>query len=246
MMPMPTRARLYLPAAAAAWVALCCPLNGLAQPQWQDLEELQRAAEAFARAHAQALPGRTQINALPLDPGTRLARCESLQTVLPPGARVWGNTTVLVRCVRPHAWSLPVPVDVKVFADAVVTARPIGRGHVLSATDLSQQDVELTQWASGPILDPEQAIGKAVAAALPAGVPLRADLLRAPFAVAEGQRVRVIFQGEGFRASSAGRSLGNAAIGEPVLVRTASGKVLQGVAHSPGVVQVNPGVVEVK
>jgi hypothetical protein len=60
------RARLYLPrAAVAAWIALCWPLNGLAQPQWQDLEELQRAAEAFARAHVQALPGRAQIEALP-------------------------------------------------------------------------------------------------------------------------------------------------------------------------------------
>lgn len=241
------RARLYLPrAAVAAWIALCWPLNGLAQPQWQDLEELQRAAEAFARAHVQALPGRAQIEALPLDPSTRLARCESLQTVVPRGERMWGNASVLVRCVRPHAWSVHVPVRVKVFADAVVTGRPIGRGQVLTVADLSQRNLDLTQWPVGPILDPEEAIGKAAVAALPAGAPLRPDMLRAPFAVAEGQRVRVIFQGEGFRASSAGRSLGNAALGAPVLVRTASGKVLHGVAHGPGVVQVNPGVVEVE
>ena len=47
----------------------------------------------------------------PLAPGTRLARCESLQTVVPPGERMWGDTNVLVRCVRPHAWSVPVPVS---------------------------------------------------------------------------------------------------------------------------------------
>jgi flagella basal body P-ring formation protein FlgA len=217
---------------------LCWPLNGLAQPQWQDLHELQRAAEAFARAHVQALPGRAQIEALPLDPHTRLARCESLQTVVPAGERMWGDTSVLVRCVRPHAWSVLVPVSVKLFADAVVTARPIGRGQVLTAADLSQQNLDLTQWPTGPIVDPEEAIGKAAVAALPSGVPLRADMLRMPFAVAQGQRVRVIFQGEGFRATSAGRSLGNAAVGEPVLVRTASGKVVKGMAHSPGVVEV--------
>ena len=240
-------AGLYLPcAAAAAWIALCWPLKGLAQPQWQDLEELQRAAEAFARAHTQGLPGLAEIEAWPLAPGTRLARCESLQTVVPPGERMWGDTNVLVRCVRPHAWSVPVPVSVKVYADAVVTARPIARGHVLTAADLAQRNLELTQWAHGPILDPEEAIGKAAIAALPAGAALRSDLLRAPVAVAQGQRVRVIFQGEGFRASSTGRSLGDAAIGEPVLVRTASGKVIQGVAHAPGVVQVNPGAVEVR
>lgn len=232
-------------AAAAAWVA-CWPLHGLAQPQWQDLDELQRAAEAFARTHAQTLPGRAEIEALPLDPHTRLARCESLQTVLAPGERLWGDTNVVVRCVRPRAWSVFVPVSVKVFAEAVVTAHPIARGQVLTAADLSQRDQELTKWPTGPIVDPEEAIGKAAVAPLPAGTALHADMLRAPYAVAEGQRVRVIFQGEGFRATSAGRSLGNAAVGEPVLVRTASGKVVKGVAHSPGVVKADPGVAEIK
>ncbi|MGH6692755.1 MAG: flagellar basal body P-ring formation chaperone FlgA [Gammaproteobacteria bacterium] len=219
-------------------MAFCWPLNGLAQPQWQDLVELQRAAEAFARAHATALPGRAQIEALPLAPHTRLARCESLQTVLPPGERLWGDTSVIVRCVRPRAWSVFVPVSVKVFAEAVVTAHPIARGQVLTAADLSQGEQELTKWPTGPIVDPEQAIGKVAVVPLPARAALHADMLRAPYAVAEGQRVRVVFQGDGFRATSAGRSLGNAAVGETVRVRTASGKVVKGVAHSPGVVEV--------
>jgi flagella basal body P-ring formation protein FlgA len=233
-------------AAAAACVAFCWPLNGLAQPQWQNLEELQRAAEAFARAYAPTLPGRAQIEALPLDPHTRLARCESLQTVLPPGERMWGDTSVIVRCVRPRAWSVFVPVSVKVFAETVVTARPIARGQVLAAADLSQREQDLTKWPTGPIVDPEQAIGRVAVVPLAAGTALHADMLRAPYAVTEGQRVRVVFQGEGFRATSAGRSLGNAALGEPVLVRTASGKVVTGVAHGPGVVQVNPTAVEAR
>jgi flagella basal body P-ring formation protein FlgA len=236
---MMVRARLPLSrAAAAAWLAFCWPLNGLTQPQWQDLEELRRAAEAFARTHAPTLPGHAQIEALPLDPHTRLARCERLQTVLPPGERMWGDTSVIVRCVRPRAWSVFVPVSVKVFAEALVTAHPIARGHVLTAADLSQREQELTKWPTGPIVDPAQAVGKVTVVPLPAGAALHADMLRAPYAVAEGQRVRVVFHGDGFRATSAGRSLGNAAVGEPVLVRTASGKVVKGVAQGPGVVEV--------
>lgn len=235
---MSQRVRPYpLCAGAAAWVALCWPLNGLAQPLWQDLEELQRAAEAFARTQAQELPGRVEIEALPLDPETRLARCESLQTTLAPDQRMWGDTSVAVRCVRPRVWSVMVPVSVKVFAEAVVTARAVGRGQVLTATDLSQRNQELTKWPTGPILDPKEAIGKAAAAALPAGTTLRAEMLRAPFAVTEWQRVRVIFPGDGFRASSTGRSLGDASVGETVSVRTASGKVVQATVLSPGVVE---------
>ena len=101
---MSQRVRPYpLCAGAAAWVALCWPLNGLAQPLWQDLEELQRAAEAFARTQAQELPGRVEIEALPLDPETRLARCESLQTTLAPDQRMWGDTSVAVRCAGVRA-----------------------------------------------------------------------------------------------------------------------------------------------
>jgi flagella basal body P-ring formation protein FlgA len=159
---------------------------------------------------------------------------------------MWGDTSVIVRCVRPRAWSVFVPLSVKVFAETVVTARPIARGQVLAAADLSQREQDLTKWPTGPIVDPEQAIGRVAVVPLAAGTALHADMLRAPYAVTEGQRVRVVFQGEGFRATSAGRSLGNAALGEPVLVRTASGKVVTGVAHGPGVVQVNPTAVEAR
>jgi flagella basal body P-ring formation protein FlgA len=75
-------------------------------------------------------------------------------------------------------------------------------------------------------------------AALPAGATLRPDMLRAPFAVAQGQSVKLLFLGEGFRVSSEGRSLSNASIGQPAQVRTASGKVVKGTVQAPGVVEV--------
>jgi flagella basal body P-ring formation protein FlgA len=226
-------------AAAVCAAALLLAAQGArAQPQWQDLDELRRAAESFAQAQLAALPGRAEVEVGALDPRTRLARCESLQSFLAPGARLWGNSNVGVRCVRPHAWSIFVPVNVRVSAEVLVTARPIGRGQTLAEADLVTQTVDLTRWPIGLLSDPAQALGRAPVAALPAGVPLRADMLRAAYVVTQGQRVKIVFQGEGFSATSEGRALGNAALGEPVQVRSASGKVLKGVVHAPGMVEV--------
>jgi flagella basal body P-ring formation protein FlgA len=227
--------RLYRVFAAA----LLAAAESRAQTQWQDLDEVRRAAETFAQAQVSALPSRTQVEVAALDPRTRLARCEGLQPFLAAGARLWGSSNVGVRCVRPSAWSVFVPVTVRVFAEVLVTARPVGRSQMLTAADLGRQNLDLTRWPIGLLSDPGEVVGRTTVAALPAGAPLRADMLRAPFAVTQGQRVKIVFLGTGFSASSEGRSLSNAALGEPVQVRSASGKVLKGVAHAPGVVGVN-------
>lgn len=229
---------LQEPASRAIIVLLALLLPNAAAGQWQDLSEVQRTAEAFAQSQAQPPAGRAEVTAPPLDPRTKLPRCESLQPFLAPGAKLWGSSNVGVRCLRPEVWSVFVPVFVKVMADVVVTSHPISRGQTLSEADVSLQKADLTQLPGRVFTDPQQVMGRAANAALPAGFPLRPDTLRAPYAVFSGQVVRVVFQGDGFRVSSEGRALASAGVGEPVQVRTASGKVLKGVVQSAGVVEV--------
>ena len=120
----------------------------------------------------------------------------------------------------------------------VVTAGPVRRGQVLGPEDVRLERAELTQLPADVITEAQRAVGKSANAAFPAGFTLREDMLRAPLAVTAGQRVRILFQGEGFSVSSEGRALGNASLGEPVQVRAASGKLLSGVVQEAGVVLV--------
>ena len=226
------------PPRLARLLILAAALPGTAAAQGQDLAEIQRAAEAYVRSQTANLPGRAEVEAATLDPQTRLSRCESLQPFLDPGVRLGADTSVGVRCIKPDSWTVQVPVTVKVIAEVVVTKRAVNRSQTLSAEDLGLQSADLMQAPPDVLTDPEQAIGKATTAALPAGFTLRHEMLRAPVAVFAGQRVRVVFQGEGFTVSSDGRSLGDANIGEAVRVRTASGKLLSGVVQEPGVVRV--------
>jgi flagellar biosynthesis anti-sigma factor FlgM len=67
-----------------------------------------------------------------------------------------------------------------------------------------------------------------------AGQPLRSELLSAPWAVQQGQSVRLLTSGAGFTISNEGKALNNAGEGQLVRVRTASGQVVSGVARVAG------------
>jgi flagella basal body P-ring formation protein FlgA len=210
-------------------------------PAWaadQDLGELQRAAEVYARGQTLNLPGQVDISAAPIDPRTRLGRCESLQPFLPPGAKLWGAANVGLRCLKPESWTVYVAVSIKVTGEVVVTTAPVKRGQVLAAEDVRLERADMTQLPADVITDLQRAVGKSASVAFPAGFTLREDMLRAPFAVTAGQRVRILFQGEGFTVSSEGRALSSAGVGEPIQVRAASGKLLSGVVQESGVVLV--------
>jgi flagella basal body P-ring formation protein FlgA len=73
---------------------------------------------------------------------------------------------------------------------------------------------------------------------LPSGVPLRQDVLRSQQAVQQGQMIKLISAGPGFRVSAEARALNNATEGQVAQARTASGQVVSGIAKAGGVVEI--------
>jgi flagellar basal body P-ring formation protein FlgA len=204
----------------------------------EESRAIRTAVDAFVQAQTESLPGHVEIKSGLVDPQLKFTRCDHLEVFLPPGAKLWGNGTVGVRCEQPEKWSLYVPVQVHVWADVVMSARALPRGETITSNDLAMQRLDLTQLQRGVFTDLQQVIGKVTKTAVSGGTPLRGDLLRAAAVVVQGQQVRVVFAGNGFHVSSEGRALGNAGLGESVQVRTASGKLLKGIVSGPGVVQV--------
>ncbi len=213
-------------------------LPALAQNRNQDLEAVRRAAEEFARSQAASLPGEVLIGTGEIDSRLQLVACQDLHAFLPAGARLWGRSNVGVRCRKPDSWSIIVPVNVQVMAEALYSARPLARGTALTEQDIVTQRVDLTQLPAGTLTDRSQAVGRVPGVSLAAGLPMRAEMLRGAYVVTQGQSVRIEFSGDGFKVSSEGKALGNAALGEYVQVRAASGKVVKGMASSAGVVEV--------
>src|SRR4029079_2260883 len=100
---------------------------------------IRTAVDAFVRAQTEALPGHVEIKSGLVDPQLKFTHCEHLDVFVPPGAKLWGNTTVGVRCEVPEKWSLYVPVQVRVWADVVLSARALPRGQTITADDVAMQ-----------------------------------------------------------------------------------------------------------
>lgn len=207
-------------------------------PARQDPAALRQSAEQFLRVQAAGLPGKVDITIGSVDARTNLPACAAPEAFLPHGSRVWGKTTVGMRCREPAPWTIYISATVRVMADYVVTAAPLAQGQTVGPNDLAKVKGDLTALPNGIVTDASQAIGRTVTVSLPAGTPLRNDALRSQQAVLQGQTVRVVSAGPGFQVSTEARALNNAAEGQVAQARTASGQVVSGVAKTGGVVEV--------
>lgn len=217
---------------------LTFPFPALADSQWQSLEAIRTGATQFVLQQTATQPGSVTATAGTLDSRLRLPACPAMEFFVPAGSRLWGNSNIGVRCPAPSTWSLYVPVNIRITADIVFAARPLQAGQKLSAPDILIKSDDITQFASGVITDPRQALGKTVSLGVAAGYPLRIDMLRAPNVIQQGQSVKIVAQGRGFQVNAEGKALGNAAEGQIVSIRTPSGRIIKGTAREGGVVEV--------
>lgn len=204
----------------------------------EDSASLRKIAEAFIARQIGELPGQATATVGAIDTRLRLPKCTHAEGFLPPGIRLWGNATIGIRCQEPSAWTIYVPVTVRVSGPVVTTVRPLAQGHVLTPGDIAAQPADLTQLPLGVIADVEQVIGKSLSSGVPAGQALRADLLRAPQVIKTGQAVRIVAQGGDFQVSAEGKALNNASPGQNLSVRTPGGKVVSGIVRADGSVEV--------
>jgi flagella basal body P-ring formation protein FlgA len=143
-----------------------------------------------------------------------------------------------VRCVGERPWTLYVQARVSINATYYVAARAVAPGEVLGNADLVARDGDLTAMPQAVVTDPSQAVGAVTLSRVPAGLPLRTDMLRAASAVAIGQAVRVVTAGSGFSISAEGSAMSNAAPGQQVRVKTAGGQIVTGVVKDAQTVEI--------
>ncbi|WP_019141195.1 flagellar basal body P-ring formation chaperone FlgA [Noviherbaspirillum massiliense] len=204
----------------------------------QEHDALRRVAEQFLRTQSAGLPGQVNIRVGQIDSRLQLAACAAPEAFLPPGSKVWGKTTIGLRCAAPSPWTVYVGATVQVIGEYLVTAAPLVQGQQIGNEHLAKVKGDLTALPPGIVTDASQALGRSPVMSLRAGMPLRQDILRSPSVVQQGQVIRVVSGGPGFQVTAEARSLTNAAAGQVAQARTASGQVVSGIARAGGVVEV--------
>ena len=205
---------------------------------YQDPVPVKKAVEDFLLPQTKDLPGRVSLSIGGLSPNNSLAPCAAFEVSQAPGAKAWGRTSVRVRCTQERGWTIFVPVHIKVAANYLVTARPLSQGQAITDEDVGFQTGELSELPNGILTDPRQAVGRTAAMQIPAGRPLRSDMLRQVLAIQQGQNVKVVSQGTGFQVANEGKALNNAAEGQVAQVRLNNGQIVSGIARRNGQVEI--------
>jgi flagella basal body P-ring formation protein FlgA len=166
-----------------------------------------------------------------LNPNLKLDACARIEPFLSPGARLWGRTSIGVRCLEGANWSVAVPMTVAVFGPALVTNRPIPPNTAISEADIDVQEVELSLENRPALTDPAELEGRMSTRALSAGQTLRDYHLRVMPTVRPGDPVRLRMIGQGFVVTAEGSAMASAGNGQAVRVRTPGGKVMLGTVN---------------
>lgn len=206
----------------------------------QEALPIRQAVENYLRRETAGLPGTVNFSVGAVDPQLNLPACPTLEAFVPPGGRLWGNTSVGVRCNGLSPWTIYVPAEIRVTADVVHSARPLAQNQPIGESDITMQKADLTRLPAGILTDVNRVLGKTLTSSIGAGQPLRADMLRSPAVIQQNQSVKLMVQGRGFNVSAEGRALTAAVEGEPVQVRVQSGHVVSGVARSGAIVEMRP------
>ena len=219
---------LFCRAAVALLLALVEPrawAQGIATELEQQVRELALSSAAPAGARAP----RVEVSVGQLDPRLRLAPCQHVEPYVPDGMRLWGKSRIGLRCTQGTAkWNVYLPITVRVFGTALVARNSVSAGTVLAADDLVQAEVDLAEDNSPALANATLAVGRTVTHALKAGQSLRQASLKTRQWFAAGATVTVLAQGDGFSVAGEAQALNPGIEGQPVRVRTESGRVLTG------------------
>ena len=194
------------------------------------------AIKLYLEQATTGLPGRVEVKVGALDERIRLAPCARVEPYVPHGARLWGRGSIGLKCLDAAGWNVFLPVEIRVFARALVAARSLQPGESVGPLDVREEEVDLTRLGGVVVAQPGQLEGKTAARMVGQGQVLLQDYFRAPPAVGAGDTVQLVFLGAGFSISADGRALSHALEGQPVRVQTSSGRVVQGIARAGRIV----------
>ena len=173
--------------------------------------------------------GRIEVSVGSLDPRLQLAPCQRVEPYLLPGTRLWGRTSIGVRCIEGANWTVTLPVTVTIRGMAVVASEPMAAGNSAAINAVRIEEAELTRETGTPITDPAQLQGKTLMRGVAAGQVLRMEYFRSTPSVAVGDPVRIDMIGRGFLIQAEGQALAAGSEGQPLRVRTESGRIVAGV-----------------
>lgn len=206
----------------------------------QSLADVEHAAYIFTLAQAQARFNNPEISLTPMDKRLRLQNCEGgLEAFTNREMTSAGNVTVGVRCHHPVAWTVYLPLQIKVMQPMVVVARPVSGNHVLTEQDLRIEQRDIGSLRQGYMTNIAAVVGQQAKYSLGLGTVVQKNHLRPLNVVKRGESIVLVASAGTMEVRMQGTAMADAGVGDRVRVKNLSSeRVVEGVVDAPGVVRV--------
>lgn len=235
-----TRARyqkhLILPFALMVIGTSAAAQTGVNGQSVSGYNQLAAAAEEAVAQEFAGSSGRIEIELPPQDQRLQLPACAStLETSVGRHNGQGGRLNVRIDCRDAAPWARNMAVHVKVYRDVLVVSRNLMRGDVLAASDISLQEVDISQLRGQLMEDAQLAVGMEARRNINTGTALSADMLDAPLLVRRGDAVVLTAERAGVSIRQQGTAMQDGESGRQISVRnTRSNRVVQAVVTGHG------------
>jgi len=179
------------------------------------------------------VPVRPELDITLLTPSAQLATLCAKPVLSLSGntGRLTGLHTLIAQCDAKRRF---LQVEVRATGTWWQARRQIRRGETVSQQDIQPLRGSLEHLPAGLLLDARTIIGRVALRAIHPGENLVEGQLRHRWVINAGDNVNVSYQGEGFKISVTAKALDNAALGQRLRLKTASGQLLSATATSEG------------
>jgi len=206
----------------------------------QRLDQIEQTAYVYSLSQAQAQFDNPHISIEQLDSRLRLQQCDEELTAFSNSNNVGlGSQTIGVKCNSPVAWTVYVPVKVKVFKSVVVAARGLDAKQVLTSDDIRLEQQDIARMRRGYVENIENVVGQQLKYPIAIGSVINPNSLLEQKVIHRGEQIMLVAVIGKMEVRMSGTALADGEQGQRVRVKNASSKrVVEGVVDGPGIVRV--------
>tara|TARA_R110002049_G_scaffold43198_1_gene127756 strand:- start:137 stop:841 length:705 start_codon:yes stop_codon:yes gene_type:complete len=205
------------------------------------LDRIEQVAYEYALKQAQASFDNPQIAMDSLDNRLRLQACDiALDVFSTNGIVGLGNQTIGVKCNSPVAWTVYVPVKVKVLKSVVVASRPLSSNQLITQGDIKLQKWDIGGLNHGYLSSTQLVVGQQLKYPVQMGAVIKPNSLEAQKIVHRGDQIMLVAMAGQMEVRMSGTALDDATLGQRVKVKNSTSKrIVEGIVDAPGIVKVS-------
>lgn len=136
----------------------------------------------------------------------------------------WGRTNLalIIRVNEQVVKNISIPVEVAALTNMVVAVRPLERGMVIGADDVTLQKRDISTAPARICRSLSEVVGKKVRISMRGNLPVRSDFLEKVALVKSGQLVMIIAENDAMKITATGKAMNSGGEGDLVMVRNLS------------------------